>query len=164
MECIKNISEKEIREMIENCECKICKNHIEYPEDKLLKDFDDIIHILATNDIDPISAYQYIIENGKIINNIDSETGYINASKLLKMNNKKWEDYYEQNKLYIIEMAKTLNYKFTLNEDTESIMYYKNNDIYILKQIAINLCQYISVEYTMLSNCIVFDYSNGNII
>lgn len=164
MDCIKNISEKEIREMIDSCECKICKNHIKYPGDKLLKDFDDIIHILANNDIDPIVSYQYIIEDGKIINNIDSETGYINASKLLKMNNKKWEDYYEQNKLYINEMAKTLDFKNTLNENTDSVMYYKNNDIYILKQIAIHLCQYISIEYTMLSNCIVFDYSNGNII
>jgi exoribonuclease II len=165
MDCIKNISEKEIRDMIDSCECKICKNNIEYPKNGIiLKDLDDIINILANNDIDPVSAYQYIIaEDGKICNNIDIETGYVNASKLLKMNDKNWEDYYDKNKLYINEMAKTLDFKNTLNENTDSVMYYKNNDIYILKQIAIYLCQYISIEYMMLSNCIVFDYSNGQL-
>jgi hypothetical protein len=165
MECIKNITEKEIREMITNCECKICKNDIKYPENKTLYEFDDIIYVLANNDIDPISSYQYIIdENGKISNNIDSNTGYINASNILKMNNKNWEDYYNHSKIFIDELASLLSLKNTLDNDTNSVIYYKNNDIYVLKQVAINVCQYISIEYSILTNSILFDYSNGNIL
>lgn len=161
----------------EKCECYICLDTLKYRDNRELKTQDDIIVVLADNDIDPILSYQYVIENSKIINNTDKETGYINASKILKNCNRKWEDYYSNYKPFIEEMTILLGLKeieeynvYDLkNENIDSIIYTKpsidNNEkeLYVIKHVAISLCQWSSREYNVLATSIIFDYINGDI-
>jgi KilA-N domain len=179
-----NISIEEARENInipEHYKCKHCNKIIINIEDRNNHlnncEFKDIIDTIEINKVDPILSYLFASdENGKIITNIDKETGYIDATIMCKSVNKKFTHYFENNSTK--ELINTLQ-KYSKKNNTEilnsrfqdsieSLIFEKTyilnpkvKHTYVHETIAIDLAGWCSVEYKIIVYNHIINYRNG---
>lgn len=163
--------------------CKYCEevvldiNNRHKHEDNC--NFKNIIECFEDNNIDPTISYLFTIdEEGKVISNIDKDTGYINATLLCKSSKKEWYDYINNvsTKEFIIELQK-YNKNNNLGKETdntgncthfeeliiqkESLLNLNVKHIYVCEDIAINLAQWCSPRYGIIVSRFIKNYRNG---
>lgn len=192
-------SDKTIEEAIEYAnipdyyKCDFCKVVILdkkiREEHKLKCDKKDLIDNLEINNINPIISYLFVVnEDGKVISNIDKETGYINATIMCKSVNKELNDFMKNDST--IKLIQEIKEKYNKNqnitdytEDTEknensrdernyicndnfiikkpSILNSKVNHTYFCEELAIPLAMWCSTKYTLKIAEFIIKFKNG---
>jgi hypothetical protein len=126
-----------------------------------------LIDNLEINGIDPIISYLFCSnDDGKIVSNIDKETGYINATLMCKSSGKELNHYtsLDSTKELIKELeilkekehsdddpvitgASLITFQNSIIIEKPSFMNAKVNHTYIHELLAINLAQWCSPKY-----------------
>jgi KilA-N domain len=162
--------------------CSYCSKVIidkkEREEHKLNCDKKDLIDTLEFNNINPIISYLFISdENGKVISNVDKETGYINGTLMCKSVGKEINKFIKlDSTIELVNEIKKYNNLWHLNDEIElpSKDYFQSLIIqkpsllnlnvihtYIHEQIAIELAGWCDTKYKIILYNFIIKFKNG---